>query len=309
MALLIVAPIIAFVFTGRPLKTGSNLVKTLSWTLRIASLIPWLCVISFFAWFAARFGDYDPDVTKWVDVERPKNAHFAEVANKFDYQWVVSQRGNKVYAHLFGWREVLHWLMAMPPFVPHARSPEYGSLFTDYKAVQVSDGWLVGFNEGEFGAALHWFSNDGRRNYKISDDQVVDFMETLQGIVAIQGFDSGSVVRIAKDAQTDRWTSSEVKRLPEEPQSFVLLSDGRMFIVLYESLVLLTPDNRLETLAESANWLRPDTIVASPDGTRIYVGTKPYVCEYDMQTKRLRYLVPDASLAQRLSKPPDGSEE
>jgi hypothetical protein len=311
IVLLTVAPVLAFVCTGRRAKTGSTLARTLCWSLRAFSLLPWLCLISVLVWLAVSSRDYEPDVTRWVEVEHPKDPHLADVANEFDYQWIVSQRGNTIHAHLTGWREVMQWLMAKLPFVPRVHSPES---FSEYKAVRVRDGWLVGFNEGEFGAALYWFSTDGGRNYRISDDQVVDFMKTPQGIIAIEGLahlgsNSGSVVRIVKDAQTDRWISTKVKRLPQAPQSFVLLSDGRMFIVLYESLVLLTPDNRLETLAASANWLRPDTIVASPDATRMYVGTCPYVCEYDMLTKRLRYLVPDVSLAQRLSRPPSGSEE
>jgi hypothetical protein len=257
----------------------------------------------FIALFTAKSPDYDPDVTKWVEIKRPKDPHYADVADAFDWQWIVARRGNKVYAHVVGWREVLKWLIARAPFVPRVNNPE----FVDYKAFHVRDGWLIGFNEGEFGAALYWFSNDGLRNYKISDDQVVDFMNTPHGILAIQGlahmgFNFGSVIQIAEESKTGRWTSIELKSLPEEPQSFLRLNDGRMFIVLYSSLVLLNPDNHLETLTESALWTRPDTIVASPDARRVYVGTSPYVCEYDMQTKQLRYLVPDQRLAERLSK-------
>ena len=42
-------------------------------------------------------------------------------------------------------------------------------------SARVDDGWLVGFNKGEFGAALYWFSADGKQNYKISDHQVWEF--------------------------------------------------------------------------------------------------------------------------------------
>ena len=52
---------------------------------------------------------------------------------------------------------------------------------------RVDDGWLIGFNHGEFGAALYWFSLDGNRNYKISDHQVVDFISTPDGFLAVEG--------------------------------------------------------------------------------------------------------------------------
>jgi hypothetical protein len=51
----------------------------------------------------------------------------------------------------------------------------------------VDDGWLVGFNQGEFGAALYWFSRDGKHSYKISDHQVVDFFSLQDDVYAFEG--------------------------------------------------------------------------------------------------------------------------
>jgi len=167
-------------------------------------------------------------------------------------------------------------------------------------------GWLVGFNEGEFGAALYWFRNDGSRKYKVSDDQIVDFMATPTGIIAIQGLahglDYGSVVELAKNPDTGRWGSKEQKILPQAPMSFVRSNDGRLFITLSDSLAVLTSDNKLEVLVKSTDWVRPDTLVTSADESKIYVGTLQYVCEYDMQTKSLRYLIPDLTFLNRLPK-------
>jgi hypothetical protein len=41
--------------------------------------------------------------------------------------------------------------------------PSAGRLWRVSDCAQVDDGWLVGFNHGEFGAALYWFSKDGNR--------------------------------------------------------------------------------------------------------------------------------------------------
>src|SRR5207244_13251840 len=85
---------------------------------------------------------------------------------------------------------------------------------------QVNDGWLVGFNQGEFGAALYWFSNDGQQKYKISDAQVVDFMRTPRGIIAIQGLahlsiSEGSLIDIARTSDSKRWHSTTIHELSE----------------------------------------------------------------------------------------------
>ena len=40
--------------------------------------------------------------------------------------------------------------------------------FGDRHVLGVADGWLVGFNAGEFGGGLWWFSFDGKRSKRIS---------------------------------------------------------------------------------------------------------------------------------------------
>lgn len=305
IALLIVAPVTAFALTHGRAKTASKLVKTLCWNLRIASLVPWLGLVLLLTWLAANSRDYDPDVTKWIEVQRPIESGEHEIwfyaANRSHMIWMLARRGDDVCAHLFGWREILKRVLAPPPFVPRAGQ------FSGGRAFHVNDGWLVGFNEGEFGAALYWFSNDGGKKYKISDDQIVDFMATPTGIIAIQGLahmgmSDGSVVELAKNPDTGRWVSSERRSLPQAPESFVRSKDGRLFLALSDSLAFLTPDNQLEVLVKSTDWVRPDTIVTSADESKIYIGTLQYVCAYDMQTKSFRYLIPDPTFQNRLPK-------
>jgi hypothetical protein len=132
-------------------------------------------------------------------------------------------------------------------------------------------------------------------------------MTTPTGIIAIQGLahlglSEGSVIEVAKDPDTSRWVSKERKSLPEAPESFVRSKDGRLFLALSDSLALLTPDNKLEVVVKSTDWVGPDTLVTSGDESKIYVGTRQYVCEYDMQTKSFRYLIPDLTFLNRLPK-------
>jgi hypothetical protein len=303
VALLFVAPIIAFVFTQKSVETGSTLWKRIGWSLRVLSLLPWVGLLSLLIWCAATSRDYDPDVTKWVEVERPgadaEHQIWAVAANRSDVLWQLARHGDEVRAHLFGWREVVAWLGSRLWFAPRA-----GDLRT-YKPFHVRDGWLVGFNEGEFGAALYWFSSDGQRSYKIADDQVVDFMSTPQGIIAIQGLpgmEDCSVVRLAPEAKSGRWTSTKIKSLPDAPKSFARLNDGRMFLALHGALAVITADNQLEILVTPTDWVRPDTIVTSADASKIYVGAQQYVCEYDMVSRKFRYLVPNLSFVNKLPK-------
>ncbi len=97
---------------------------------------------------------YNPNVSTWVEVHVPPKSDSADhriwfyAADYSNLEWMVARRGNYVHAHLFGWREMLKWAVARPPFVPRAEQ------FSGGRAFRVNDGWLVSFNEGEFGAAL-----------------------------------------------------------------------------------------------------------------------------------------------------------
>ena len=58
---------------------------------------------------------------------------------------------------------------------------------------KVWDGWLIGFNKGEWGGSLYWFSDDGLSNYKISKARfnLVDFISISNRILALEGLDHG----------------------------------------------------------------------------------------------------------------------
>jgi len=43
--------------------------------------------------------------------------------------------------------------------------------------LEVEDGYLVGFHGGEFGGDLYWFSKNGQKKYKISGDNIVQFIK------------------------------------------------------------------------------------------------------------------------------------
>ena len=43
--------------------------------------------------------------------------------------------------------------------------------------IEVEDGYLVGFNSGECGGELYWFSKNGKERYEISGHQIVQFIE------------------------------------------------------------------------------------------------------------------------------------
>jgi hypothetical protein len=176
----------------------------------------------------------------------------------------------------------------------------------------VDDGWLVGFNHGEFGAALYWFNHDGKHHYKISNHQVVAFFSLPDGIYAIEGLahmgaSCGSVIRITRPTTSGHWQASRVVRLPYAPNTVAVRRDGSIVIALSDSLVSVGPDHHVNTLISDAPWggLYPSSSILLPDESRLYIGMRQFVGEVDLATNHLRLLVPSVNFLNRL---PDDDE-
>ena len=201
---------------------------------------------------------YNSDVTKWIEIQPSSKSAEHQIwylaADYCDFSWIVAREEGVVRATLTANADDRR-IVDHPPFQTKAENFSGGYAFQ-----RVDDGWLVGFNEGEFGAALYWFSSDGRQKYKISDHQVESFMTTPKGIIAIEGLahmglSEGSLIGCKRDPKSQRWVAAELKRFPQAPEAFIRLSDGRLIVALSDSLVALTPDYKMKTLLSRLNGL------------------------------------------------------
>jgi hypothetical protein len=244
--------------------------------------------------------EYSREVRQWQEVSLPPEADeyrrtaWFEAASMFSksYEWRVFAEHDQVCAQLAS--QPHRNYRDRPKFTPEI------DRFSSESAVafmSVNDGWLVGFNQGEFGAALYWFSRDGKQNYKISDHQVVDFFSGLDGVYAIEGLDhmgysGGSIIRIARAEAGERWRASTVVGLPGAPCTIATRRDGTMFITSPNLIVAISCDRKVTTLLQDPWWYRPTSSVLSPDEQKLYIGMKYFVGEFDIATKKLRLLVP-----------------
>jgi hypothetical protein len=250
---------------------------------------------------------YVRDVTKWQEVALPPASDrgartvWLYAANSSPYEWRVFFRDGRPQARLRS--EAPDRRPGRPSFVPKAGKFRGASAF-----IPVDDGWLVGFNEGEFGAALYWFSRDGKANYKISDHQVVDFFSLSDGVYAIEGLahlglSTGSVIRIARPDPGARWQAALAVKLTAAPCAVAVRKDGTVLIVLSDSLVSLGADRKVRTLLR-VPWdgLFPRSVALTRDEQKLYIGMRQFVGELDLTTKKLRFLIPAAEFLNKLPK-------
>jgi hypothetical protein len=252
--------------------------------------------------------EYPREVARWQDVNVPSGADKGSrmvwfyAANHSGHEWRVFTDHDQICAQLSTAKPQDQG--ERPKFTPKVGRFHGASTFAD-----VDDGWLVAFNQGEFGAALYWFSRDGKDNYKVSDHQVVDFFSVAETLYAIEGLahlimSEGSIIRIARPQRDAHWQASVVTKLPFAPYATSVRRDGTMLITLSDALVSVGKDYKINTLLPDPPWsdLYPNSSILSRDERKLYIGMRQFVGEFDLSTKKLRLLVPSHAFLNKLPK-------
>ena len=243
---------------------------------------------------------YSRDVTQWQEVAVPRESDYhawiAWLSATADcrLKWQVFTENGKPYSVV---------LKDDGPYLPE------DDIFSGASSrAAVKNGWLVSHNRGEFGGAIYWFSRDGKRRYQISEHQVIDFLSLPSGVHAIEGLnhmasDRGSVIRIERPKPGARWKATTIALLPSEPSAASVLRNGTILIVLSSAVVSVGTDGGMYTLLVDAPWrgLSLNSSTLSQDERLLYIGMQQFVGEFDLITKKVRFLIPSKKF---LNKPP-----
>ena len=250
----------------------------------------------------------DSDVSKWVEVPIPSHNNevdyqlWSYAANYSRLEWRVFLQNGFPHARLI--EDATPIPPERPAFIP--RAGEFNDAFA---FARVDEGWLVGFNKGEFGAAVYWFSLDGKQNYKISDHQVWEFFHLPDGVFAVEGLahltmNEGTLIRITRHAPKSHWEAHKVVRLPAAPQAAAITGDGSLILTLFDALVRVDPSHKVHTLLAHAPWwgLYPNSSILVDHDQKLFIGMRQYVGAFDLKTRKLRFLVPSAKFLNKLTK-------
>jgi hypothetical protein len=251
---------------------------------------------------------FDSDVSKWVEVPIPSHKNevdyqlWSYAANYSRLEWRVFLKNGCPRVRLT--EDATPIPLERPAFIPRAGEFNDASAFA-----RVEDGWLVGFNKGEFGAALYWFSSDGKHNYKISDHQVSEFFHLPDGVYAVEGLahltmNEGSLIRVTRRAPNAQWEAHKVVPLPAAPQTAAITGDGSLILTLFDALVRADPNHKVHILLADAPWwgLYPNSSILADHEHKLFIGMRQYVGEFDLRTRKLRFLVPSAKFLNKLTK-------
>ena len=146
---------------------------------------------------------------------------------------------------------------------------------------RVSDGWLVGFDAGEFGGALWWFSADGGSRKKLADDNVVGFADSASGVLALVGLahmgtDYGKVL-LVRESQGGERRVEVVADMGAAPAAYAMESDGSLLVATYEKLIRARTTGGVEQLHAPVNgFIIPNSMTLS-DGGVLHIGMRHFV--------------------------------
>ena len=146
---------------------------------------------------------------------------------------------------------------------------------------RVSDGWLVGFDEGEFGGSLWWFSLDGSTHRKLADDNVAGFADSSVGILALVGLahmgtDYGKVLLIREGQEGNRPVEA-IADLGSAPTAFAMESAESLIVATYDKIVRVQISGEVEQLlAPKDGFPYPNSLTLSKTGV-IHVGMRHFI--------------------------------
>jgi hypothetical protein len=174
-------------------------------------------------------------------------------------------------------------------FTPKLAEGEAPNTFRGASAAEaVSEGFLAGFNRGESGGGLYWFSQDGEKHLRLSPlsasyfpENVVSMFKEGRAFYVFQGLDHpkarrGRVLRVQQEGS--RWVATVLADLGSAPAAVLEELPGSWLVATSDGITRVTSRGTAQRLWEQKNVgsLSPSSIVRTSDGL-VYVGMRSWV--------------------------------
>jgi hypothetical protein len=275
-----------------------------------------VAVIACISWTIAVAQAAPADLANWFRTQPPKEGPLRSksgrpyeltepgvevyAANYSEYEWEVFKDAGHVYVRRIQSQD--REASADLPFeIP--REPAFAGRRS---TLPVDNGWLLGFDAGEWGGSLWWFSKDGKEKYRISVDQVVQFLTMDSEVYALEGLahmtiSRGKVLQLSRGKERNgRWTARTFVVLPEAPAVAVRWG-ADLIVVIYSGLVRVRKNGTMEVLLSQTFWgsLYPNSIAIDHQGS-LYIGMRQGVAKWRIGDKpgSMQWLVPSEKFLQ-----------
>lgn len=148
--------------------------------------------------------------------------------------------------------------------------------------LRTTDGWLIGFDAGEFGGGLWWFSRDGRDVKKLLSQNVHAIHKTPGGIFVLAGLahlssDTGEIDQFTETR--DEVSVQFLANLGGSPEASTVRSDGQIVVATMHSVLLVDHVGKVHELYKSGEDLVYPTSVAVDGHGNIFVAMRFFVLQ------------------------------
>lgn len=253
---------------------------------------------------------YNQDVATWRSIKPPykflyrMHENFFLNANHSEVEWSVISVDNRVHASLINFEETRANEIPFDTYVD-----VNGKQLLPCAYQKVNDGWICGYNRGEFGASVYWFNFDGTKKKKLSKHHVKAFFTDSNQIFAIEGLahmtsSKGSIIEFMK--VDDEWMVSTFLELSDSPEAITKSPSGGYFIATAHKLLSVDMKKQIRIIdpqADWGGWLYPNSLTVDSHGD-LYIGMRQYVVRYKYLNKKPDhdFLVPDKSWLHKIKK-------
>lgn len=190
-------------------------------------------------------------------------------------EWVVVMRNG--IPIVFADRKNRH---ALPAGFSRADTSDYPRAVQKGRA-----GVLLGFDGGEWGGSLRWYSENGALKQQLLDSNVVAILPAFGQFVALTYVGHGSHGRVVEVRDgAGRFDIGRAIDLPRPPYAGGVEADGTILVVTGEGLFRLSPDLQITQLLEANWWMLHPVSLAIPHRNTVYVGMRGIVVEVQLST-------------------------
>lgn len=146
--------------------------------------------------------------------------------------------------------------------------------------LRAADGWLVGFDAGEFGGGLWWFNNEGDVHRKLLSENVHSILQTTNGVFVLVGLahlslDNGKIYQFTETADEVKVTM--LADLGGSPEASTVDPEGRIVIATPKSVLAFDYSGNVQELYTSGEDLTYPTSVVVDEHRNIYVAMRFFV--------------------------------
>lgn len=226
----------------------------------------------------------------WKSYPIPTNPDTLRAYNRDKHDWTVFVTADQVYA-IDNYKKA----DASLRFTIKPNKLEEYKFWGDRSVLPVEDGFLVGFDNGEWGGYLYWFSKDGKEKYEIASEQIAQFITRNDTIFAIEGHGhlvetEGKIMYVYKDGK--KWTIKNYLTLPSSPWATALDEENNFIIVTFSGLLQVDNHKNITPLIKSGFWTRylyPYSLAIYNDTA--YIGMRKGIFKYHLTTRQQEWLM------------------